>query len=88
MQVFKNKSDLSFIIKASFAVFITYLSMYAFRKPFTAAQFNNIKLWGVDYKILLIIFQLIGYTLSKYFGIKIIAELSASKRTIFLIVLM
>ena len=88
MQVFKNKSDLSFIIKASFAVFITYLSMYAFRKPFTAAQFNNIKLWGVDYKILLIIFQFIGYTLSKYFGIKIIAELSASKRTIFLIVLM
>lgn len=88
MQLFKKNTDLSFVIKASCAVFITYLSMYAFRKPFTAAQFNNIKLWGVNYKILLIIFQLIGYTLSKYFGIKIITELSASKRTITLIILM
>ncbi|HBT94421.1 MAG TPA: hypothetical protein DEB23_09335 [Chitinophagaceae bacterium] len=62
--------------------------MYAFRKPFTAAQYNNIMLWGVDYKILLIITQLIGYTISKYFGIKIISELSANKRTITLITLM
>ena len=45
-------------------------------------------LWGVDYKILLIITQLIGYTISKYFGIKIISELSANKRTITLITLM
>jgi hypothetical protein len=42
----------------------------------------------VDYKILLIITQLIGYTISKYFGIKIISELSANKRTITLITLM
>ena len=70
MQLFKKNTDLPFIIKASCAVFITYLSMYAFRKPFTAAQFNHITLWGVNYKILLIITQLIGYTISKYFGIK------------------
>jgi len=88
MQLFKKNTDLPFIIKASCAVFITYLSMYAFRKPFTAAQFNNIILWGVNYKILLIISQLIGYTISKYFGIKIISELPASKRTITLILLM
>ena len=55
---------------------------------FTAAQYNNIRLWGLDYKILLIITQLIGYTISKYFGIKIISELSANKRTITLITLM
>ncbi|MFA9206117.1 MAG: DUF5690 family protein [Burkholderiaceae bacterium] len=79
---------MSFIVKASCAVFITYLSMYAFRKPFTAAQYSNISLWGVDYKILLIIAQLIGYTISKYFGIKIISELTVSKRTSTLILLM
>ena len=83
-----SKKELAFIVKASVAVFITYLSMYAFRKPFTAAQFQNKFLWGVDYKILLIIAQLIGYTISKYFGIKIVSELSASKRTISLISLM
>lgn len=88
MQLLKKNSELALIIKAASAVFITYLSMYAFRKPFTAAQYNNIMLWGVDYKILLIITQLIGYTISKYFGIKIISELSANKRTITLITLM
>jgi sugar phosphate permease len=88
MQILKKNSELVLIIKAASAVFITYLSMYAFRKPFTAAQYNNIMLWGVDYKILLIITQLIGYTISKYFGIKIISELSANKRTITLITLM
>ncbi|NQW78528.1 MAG: hypothetical protein HQ449_04360 [Chitinophagaceae bacterium] len=88
MQLLKKNTELSIIIKASCAVFITYLSMYAFRKPFTAAQYNNLSLWGVDYKILLIITQLIGYTISKYFGIKVISELTASKRTITLILLM
>ena len=88
MQLLKKNCELALIIKAASAVFITYLSMYAFRKPFTAAQYNNIMLWGVDYKILLIITQLIGYTISKYFGIKIISELSANKRTITLITLM
>jgi MFS family permease len=83
-----KKERILFILRACLAVFITYLSMYAFRKPFTAGQFQHQKLWGVDYKILLIITQLIGYTLSKYFGIKIISELSASKRTITLILLM
>lgn len=88
MQNKLTKEELFFIIKASIAVFITYLSMYAFRKPFTAAQFLNKTLWGVDYKILLIITQLVGYTISKYFGIKIISELPAKKRTVTLISLM
>ena len=62
--------------------------MYAFRKPFTAATFNGLKLWGFNYKILLIIAQLIGYTLSKSLGIKIIAELRQENRLKTLIILM
>ena len=88
MKFIKSDSEASFVIKAAAAVFITYLSMYAFRKPFTSAQYADYILWGIDYKIILIIAQLVGYTLSKYFGIKIISELSASKRTITLIFLM
>ena len=84
MKAFQNrvsKEDLNFLLTASFAAFITYLSMYAFRKPFTAAIFDQQSLWGIDYKIVLIISQLLGYTLSKYIGIKIIAELKPEKRT-------
>lgn len=76
-----SKSDLRFILTASFAAFTTYLSMYAFRKPFIAATFDNLQAFGIDYKILLIISQLAGYTLSKYIGIKFIAELKPENRT-------
>ena len=83
-----DKKNLHFILNASVATFVTYLCMYAFRKPFTAATFNGLKLWGFDYKILLIIAQLIGYTLSKSLGIKIIAELRQENRLKTLIILM
>jgi Family of unknown function (DUF5690) len=83
-----RREEIQFIVFASFAAFITYLSMYAFRKPFTAATFNGLSVMGIDYKILLIISQLIGYTTSKYLGIKIISELNHKTRTITLIGLM
>ncbi len=83
-----SRQDFSFLLTASFAAFITYLSMYAFRKPFTAATFDQLSLWGVDYKILLIISQLIGYTISKYIGIKLISELKPESRTRTLLLLM
>ena len=83
-----NSAEFRFVLFAALAAFITYLSMYAFRKPFTAATFEGLSLWGIDYKILLIISQLIGYTTSKYLGIKIISELDHKRRTKILIVLM
>lgn len=84
----KNNKQLLFIIQASIASFITYLSMYAFRKPFTAASFEGLTVMGVDYKILLIIAQLLGYTLSKYLGIKIVSEMRNDQRVKYLIYLM
>lgn len=83
-----KKIDFRFVMNAAVAAFITYLSMYAFRKPFTAATYDGLSLWGVDYKILLIITQLIGYTISKYIGIKYVSELHAGNRTRMLIMLM
>ena len=80
--------EIRFVIFAAIAAFITYLSMYAFRKPFSAGTFDCLAIWGIDYKILLIISQLIGYTLSKYLGIKIISELNHDSRTKTLIFLM
>lgn len=54
--------------------------MYAFRKPFTAAGFDGLKFWGIDYKIWLVIAQTLGYTISKFAGIRFIAEMKNEKR--------
>jgi len=78
----------NFFVNASFAVFITYLCMYAFRKPFTAATFEDKQFMGVDFKIALIILQLIGYTVSKFIGIKIISELKPANRLVVLLALL
>ncbi len=62
------------------AAFGTYFCMYAFRKPFVACKYECLTLWGTDYKTVLVTAQVIGYTLSKFFGIKIIAELHPQRR--------
>ena len=56
------------------AAFGTYFCMYAFRKPFTAAEFAGYEWGGLGYKTLLVTAQVLGYTLSKFIGIKVIAE--------------
>lgn len=67
--------------------FITYCSMYAFRKPFTAAMFEGLSLWGVHYKIILVITQVLGYMLSKFIGIKLVSEMPTNKRILSILIL-
>lgn len=67
------------------ASFGAYFCMYAFRKPFSVAKFEGYSFWNIDYKILLIIAQVIGYVISKFLGIKLIAELKSTKRVYHLI---
>jgi hypothetical protein len=84
----ERQNKFVFLLFCGMACFITYCSMYAFRKPFTSATYNGKFLWGVDFKMMLIIFQLLGYTVSKFIGIKIVSELDPSKRISALILLM
>jgi hypothetical protein len=74
---------------AGLAGFSAYFSMYAFRKPFSAATFAVVPGWtfALDYKIALVIAQVAGYALSKLIGIKIISELDPAKRASAIIVL-
>jgi hypothetical protein len=65
---------------AAIAAFCVYTSMYAYRKPFTVGSYSNQSFLQIDYKIWLIIAQTAGYTLSKFFGIRFIAELKKKKR--------
>lgn len=62
------------------AAFGTYFCMYAFRKPFTAATFEGEALLGMDYKTVLIVSQLLGYTLSKFIGIRVVSEMAPRYR--------
>ena len=74
----KNKSSL--IASAGLAAFLLYFSMYAFRKPFAVGTYEGLQFWGINYKIVLIIAQVIGYTLSKFIGIKVISEMKKKQR--------
>jgi hypothetical protein len=73
-------NDIVLTIWASLAAFSTYFCMYAFRKPFTAATFEGLTVWGMDLKIVLVISQVLGYMCSKFLGIKIISELTPNNR--------
>jgi len=55
--------------------FLFYTAVFAYRKPFTVATFEGVSVGGFSYQILLVISQGIGYMLSKFFGIRLIAEL-------------
>jgi hypothetical protein len=56
--------------------------MYAFRKPFTAATFEGVALWGIGYKSVLVVSQVLGYTLSKFVGIKVISEMTSRRQAV------
>jgi hypothetical protein len=77
---FKESNSITFTLFATVAIFSTYTCMYAFRKAFSVAEFENQSFFGIDYKILLITSQVIGYTISKFVGIKIVSELKAYNR--------
>ena len=62
------------------ASFGTYFCMYAFRKPFSVALFEHMSFMGIDYKIMLIITQVLGYMIAKFIGIKLISELKSDHR--------
>jgi hypothetical protein len=56
------------------AAFVAYFSTYGFRKPFTAASFAGESVLGIGEKTMLVTAQVLGYTTSKFVGIRVIAE--------------
>lgn len=83
-----NTNQYCFSLYVIAAAFITYFSMYAFRKPFAAAEFEGLTIWGIDYKVIAIVSQICGYTLSKFLGIRVVAELKAAYRIYSILILM
>lgn len=71
-----------FVLYAGLAAFSTYSCMYAYRKAFSVGVFEGLAYWGMDYKSLLIIAQVLGYMSSKFLGIKVISEMQPARRGI------
>lgn len=71
----RKLSDVLFIFWAGGAALLSYSLVYALRKPFTAATFDGLDFFGMDYKTVTSIVQIFGYFLSKLIGIKVISEL-------------
>lgn len=74
-------------VYAAVCSFCVYFCMYAFRKPFTAAGYENFSFLHVDYKVWLVTAQVIGYMLSKFYGIKFISSMDGGKRANTIVIL-
>jgi phosphonate degradation associated HDIG domain protein len=78
-----------FIAYAIAAAFATYFCMYAFRKPFAAARFDGEQFLGgeIALKTAFVVSQILGYTVSKYIGIKVCPEVRPERRAAMLVFL-
>ena len=84
-----RSNHVTFSIYAILAAFGTYFCMYAFRKPFGAAQYEGLYFFGtvIDLKISLTISQVIGYASAKYLGLKFCSEVTRDRRPAMLLAL-
>ena len=76
----KQSSDFLIVLWAGGGSLIAYFLVYALRKAFTASTFEGLELFGLDYKVVISVTQVIGYLLSKFLGIKIVSELKRHRR--------
>src|SRR5689334_22565870 len=76
-----RNDGIGFTLYASISAFCLYTCVYAFRKTFAAATFEGVEYLGMGYKSWLVIFQVVGYGMSKFIGIKVISELKAHSRS-------
>jgi hypothetical protein len=81
-QRLNTASPWAFTVCASLAGFATYFSMYAFRKPFSAASYGVVAGWdyALDFKIAVVIAQVLGYATSKFIGIRVISGMQPTYR--------
>lgn len=81
----RQSSSVVFLVWAIAAAFGTYFCMYGFRKPFTAGTYADATLWGLGFKTILVTSQVAGYMVSKFIGIKVIAEMPPQRRAVTMI---
>lgn len=83
----KSRAELRTALFAATAAFGAYFAMYGFRKPFTAGISTSTSWFGLDGKTVLVGAQVFGYTISKFVGIRVCAEIAPSRRVVTLLLL-
>ncbi len=78
---FIARSSFNFTVFASITAFFTYMCFYPFRRAYTAATYEELAFWGVQFKILIITAQVLGFAVSKGLGIKYVSEMLPQNRS-------
>ncbi|MFY8000643.1 MAG: DUF5690 family protein [Candidatus Kapaibacteriota bacterium] len=78
---FIARSSFNFTVFASVTAFFTYMCFYPFRRAYTAAMYEELVFWGVQFKILIITAQVLGFAVSKGLGIKYVSEMLPQNRS-------
>src|ERR1044071_2145102 len=69
-----------FSIYTAGSAFGLYLCVFALRKTFSVAIYEGYAFAGISYKVWMVLFQVMGYMLSKFIGIKVVSELKPTSR--------
>ena len=72
--------DKSIALYAAFVSFGTYVFIFGFRKSFTVCTFDGLAFGPIAFKTALVISQMFGYLLAKFYGIKFISGLKKVDR--------
>lgn len=72
----------------SLASFSIYVCTYSFRKGFTAGIYPGLNFLNIDFKVWLVTAQVMGYSLSKFIGVRLIAEIPKNKRALAMLALL
>lgn len=76
----RNAQSPAFILIASLSAFGLYTCIFALRKAFGVGTYAEMSWLGVGFKSWMVIFQVIGYLISKFAGIKLVSELKPERR--------
>lgn len=74
-----KKSSMVFMMLA-LSAFVVYSCMYGFRKPYTVGTYGELQFLGISYKVCLVIAQVFGYMISKFYGIRFISAIKPTSR--------
>jgi hypothetical protein len=78
---FINKNSFNTTFFAALTAFFTYMCFYPFRRAYTAATYDELSYLGVNFKILMITAQVLGFAVSKGLGIKYVSEMLPQTRS-------
>jgi Family of unknown function (DUF5690) len=78
---FITRSTFNQTLFASVTAFFTYMCFYPFRRAYTAATYEELAFFGVNFKILIITAQVLGFAVSKGLGIKYVSEMLPQNRS-------